>query len=51
MAFDYANDCGVAAWQDYPYTDGTSGETTKDCELKGKPVEVEAGEGYKVRAN
>lgn len=48
MAFDYANDCGVAAWEDFPYTDGITGETTKDCELKGKPIEVEAGEGYKV---
>lgn len=48
QAFDYADDCGVAEWVDYPFTDGQSGETTKDCNLKGKPIAVEAGEGYKV---
>ena len=49
QAFDYADDQGLAVWSDYPYTDGKTGETTKDCTLKGKPIEVEAGEGYKVR--
>lgn len=47
-AFDYADDQGVAQWAHYPYTDGATGETTKDCNLKGKPIEVEAGEGFKV---
>ncbi|CAB9519846.1 Senescence-specific cysteine protease SAG39 [Seminavis robusta] len=48
QAFDYADDRGVAKWEDYPYTDGKSGTTTETCELKGKPIEVETGPGYKV---
>ena len=47
-AFDYADDRGMATLSDYPYTDGVTGETTEDCSLKGKPIAIEAGSGYKV---
>ena len=38
----------MASKADYPYTDGWTGDTTKDCTLKGKPVAIETGSGYKV---
>ena len=38
----------MAALSGYPYTDGAAGETTEECTLKGKPIAIEAGSGYKV---
>jgi len=47
-AFNYVDDQGLARIEDYPYTDGASGETTTDCSLKGKNVAVETGKEYLV---
>ena len=39
---------GVATLNNYPFTDGTKGETTEDCHLVGKEIAVESSQGRAV---